>query len=215
MIHQIPRSNQHKSLADVPWVGLWICGSGRCWCAWVSWSKKLRRENDGKVWKAKSGGETSPWKRRWNTKLGINDKPIMILSFHPFKLLFFWSISSTSPMMGCFGFSHDVMISAVGFPPALGKESLAWRMKLFDGIAYGVWKVISRWTVRSQSLNDVAIQELTSQIMNIMCFSFMCWWWLYMILMRQELIERVLWLMVYHGGNAACNRILYIHGRAW
>ena len=167
--------------------------------------------------KFKKWGVTSPWKRRWNTKLGINYKQWFWVSILSNYCLFLFGqyLQSHPWWVTLWVFTTGVMISAVGFPPPFwGKESLAWKMKLFDGIAYGVWKVISRWTVRSDFwLNDVAIQELlTSKDHEYHVFFIHV---LMVIMMRQELIERVLWLMVYHGGNAACNRILYIHGRAW
>lgn len=139
--------------------------------------KKTRWENFPQGLESKKWGETSPWKRRWNTKLGINYKQWFWVSI----LSIFLSIFSKSPRLVALGFHTTSCLSPLETPPFWGKESLAWKMKLFDGIAYGVWKVISRWTVRRAIFVKRCRNPglLTSQMMNIMFFSFMCWWWLW------------------------------------
>ena len=159
--HQIPRSNQQKSLADAL--------LGRPLSMWIGKMQMFLGVLESKKW-----GETSPWKRRWNTKLGINDKPIMILSFHFFQLIFL-SISSTSPMMGCFGFSHDVVSLTVGNStvlrqgkPGMKNEAFRWNR---------LWCLESNIQVDSKErflLNDVAIQGCWLARWWILCFFHSC-----------------------------------------
>lgn len=91
--------------------------------------KKTRWENFPQGLESKKWGETSPWKRRWNTKLGINYKQwfwVSILS------IFFVNIFKVT-QIGCFGFSHDVVSLTVGNStvlrqgkPGMKNEAFRW-----------------------------------------------------------------------------------------
>ena len=159
---KFPRSNQQKSLADAPWVGLWVCGSGRCWCAWVSLVKKTTPGKLSSRFGKQKVGWNLPLKEEVKHQVWESTKKtIMDFEFPFFSTYFFVNIFNVTHdgLLWVFTRRHDL---SRWFPstvlrqgkPGMKNEAFRWNR---------LWCLESNIQVDSKErflLNDVAILEM-------------------------------------------------------